>query len=405
MAEAVNLPALGIRVAVEGFLAGLTGLPVPEAWRTNCAAICLSGLWPEEGEGKEALGEAAGEEQILKLREYTAGLPVEWGIELGQLDPRRAAEAAGTAGILTWRGGPLEAYLAVGRPGSLPDFLRNWAQVEDKARAYAEAGAGVRREVRGLKGTALVPPGLAVALALAEAALAYERGVRTVRVAYTPCGYLLQDVAAAAALRRLAPPGLSVEVTFLLWPGGSLAGPEGATTAGLWTAVTAALAGAERAEVAAVEGISSNSEAVAVLLAEAALLARLAGDQRASVQAAAREEEELIVAEAEAILGRIRELGQGKWGEGIAAALSEGSLDVPLAASGVCRGQALAARDAWGAVRFLDPGRLPFPPEVKEFHRRRLAERAQSEGRVPGVSLVIDDIYALNKGALVGRPE
>lgn len=402
MAEGLTLPALGLRMAVEG---SPTGLAFPEAWRTNCAAICLSGLRPEDGEGGEALGEAAGEEQILKLREYTKSLPVEWGVELGQLDPRRLAEAAGAAGILTWRGGPLEAYLAAGRPGSLPAFLSNWARVEDKARAYAETGARVRREVRGLKGTALVPPGLAVALALAEAALAYERGVQAVRVAYTPCGYLLQDVAAAAALRRLAPPGLSLEVTFLLWPGGSLAGPEGAATAGLWTAVTAALAGAERAEVAALEGANRNMEAVALLLAEAALLARLAWDQRASVQTAAREEEELIVAEAEAILGRIRELGQGKWGEGIAAALAEGSLDVPLAASGACRGQVLAARDAWGAVRFLDTGRLPFSPEVKGFHRRRLAERAQSEGRVAGTSLVIDDIYALNKGALIGRPE
>ncbi|HHY92262.1 MAG TPA: methylaspartate mutase subunit E, partial [Firmicutes bacterium] len=134
-------------------------------------------------------------------------------------------------------------------------------------------------------------------------------------------------------------------------------------------------------------------------------VARLAREQCRSILPALKQEEELIAAEAGAVLARVEELGAGDLVAGVTGALAEGSLDLPLAPSGVCRGQVLAARDLEGAVRFLDPGCLPLPAAVKEFHREKLARRARAEGREPAVSMVIDDIYALNKGFLVGHPE
>ena len=55
------------------------------------------------------------------------------------------------------------------------------------------------------------------------------------------------------------------------------------------------------------------------------------------------------------------------------------------------------------AVRFLN-WKLAFQQGSQEFHREKLAERARYEERTPGFQFVIDDIYAIGKGMLVGRP-
>jgi len=394
-------PAWGVRVNAGGVPGGIS---LAEGWRPGCAFVVLAAPWVDSPATGTGLSADLLHERIKGLRGSVAAFPVEWGLELTGADPRLPAEVAAAAGLLTWRGGPLESYLVLGRTGTFPQLVEHWSYVEGLAQFYGGAGAKVRREVRGLRGTALVPPGLAVALVLIEAGLAVAAGTRELSLAYAPCGHLLQDVAAMNALARLAPPGLTVDVTCLLWSGGALTGHGGAAAAAAWTGLTAVLGGAERAEVAALDGQRNPGEPQN-LLAQMAVLARLAGDQRRAFLTAVQREEELIAAEAGAIVSRIEELGAGDLRAGVMPALAEGSLDVPLAPSGVCRGQVLAARDQEGAVRFLDPGHLPLPPAAKEYHRAQLERRAQAEGREPGVSMVIDDIYALNKGFLVGRPE
>ena len=39
-----------------------------------------------------------------------------------------------------------------------------------------------------------------------------------------------------------------------------------------------------------------------------------------------------------------------------------------------------------------------------EFHKEKIAERARAEGRSVSFQMVVDDIYAISKGRLVGRP-
>jgi methylaspartate mutase epsilon subunit len=47
---------------------------------------------------------------------------------------------------------------------------------------------------------------------------------------------------------------------------------------------------------------------------------------------------------------------------------------------------------------------VPLSDELKTYHRERLAERARVEGREVCFQMVTDDIYAISKGQLVGRP-
>ena len=49
-------------------------------------------------------------------------------------------------------------------------------------------------------------------------------------------------------------------------------------------------------------------------------------------------------------------------------------------------------------------GNLPFPQDLNDFHAARIAERAKYEKRAPSFQMVIDDVYAIGKGRLVGRP-
>ena len=64
----------------------------------------------------------------------------------------------------------------------------------------------------------------------------------------------------------------------------------------------------------------------------------------------------------------------------------------------------LPCRDNDGAVRILNTGNLPFDAELKAFHAGKIDERAKAENRKASFQMVIDDVYAIGKGRLVGRP-
>ena len=49
-------------------------------------------------------------------------------------------------------------------------------------------------------------------------------------------------------------------------------------------------------------------------------------------------------------------------------------------------------------------GNLPFTEEIKAYHRAKIAERAKAEKRNATFQMAIDDVYAISKGRLVGRP-
>ena len=108
--------------------------------------------------------------------------------------------------------------------------------------------------------------------------------------------------------------------------------------------------------------------------------------------------------ETRAILDKVLELGEGDIAVGTVRAFEAGTLDVPFAPSRFNAGRLMPARDNTGAVRFLDYGGLPFPKAIIDFHRERIAGRGRAEQREPGFQMVIDDIYAISKGRLVGRP-
>ena len=115
-------------------------------------------------------------------------------------------------------------------------------------------------------------------------------------------------------------------------------------------------------------------------------------------------ESEVIEKEMKCILGKVEELGKGDFALGTVAAFEAGVIDIPFAPSKFNAGKAMPARDNQGAVRLLDIGNLPFTQDIIDFHRNKLEERARYENRPVSFQMVIDDVYAIGQGHLVGRP-
>jgi len=116
------------------------------------------------------------------------------------------------------------------------------------------------------------------------------------------------------------------------------------------------------------------------------------------------EEKEIIRQETRAIVDKCFELGNGDIAAGVCRGVEAGVLDVPFAPCRYNAGKMLPCRDNNGAVRILNPGNLPFSQSLLDFHKDKIEERAKAENRKASFQMVIDDVYAIGKGRLVGRP-
>ncbi|MBQ7871344.1 MAG: methylaspartate mutase subunit E, partial [Oscillospiraceae bacterium] len=120
---------------------------------------------------------------------------------------------------------------------------------------------------------------------------------------------------------------------------------------------------------------------------------------------ALEQEKEIIRQETRCIVDKCFELGHGDIAVGVCRGVEAGVLDVPFAPCRANAGLMLPCRDNDGAVRILSMGNLPFTQDLKDFHAARINERAAAEKRKASFQMVIDDVYAIGKGRLVGRPK
>ncbi len=247
-------------------------------------------------------------------------------------------------------------------------------------------------------------------IGIIEGLLAAEQGVRNITLGYGQCGNLIQDVAAVAALKELSAEYLKdydvmLTTAFHQWMGGFPQDEAQAFGVISWGAATAALSKATKVIVKTPHeafGVPTK-EANAEGLRATRQVINMLKDQRMISSKELEKEKEIIKRETRQILSKVYELGEGDWAKGAVRAFEAGVLDVPFAPSQFNAGKILPARDNSGAVRFLNFGSIPFDDEIKEFHKRKLAERAKAENREVSFQMVIDDIYAIGQGMLVGR--
>jgi methylaspartate mutase epsilon subunit len=349
----------------------------------------------------------AGCRQIIEA----LNLPVQ--VRHGTPDARLLTEISYAGGFTSYEGGGISYNIPYAKNADLEKTIRDWQYTDRLTGIYEEAGISINREPFGpLTGT-LVPPCISHAVAIIESLLAAEQGVKNITVGYGQCGNLLQDVAAIQALQALTDEYLrqrghgDVEVTTVLhqWMGGFPQDEAKAFSVISWGSTVAALAHATKVivktphEALGIPTMEANAQGLRCTRQIITML----GDQTVDTNSL-MDEKVIISAETRCIVDKVFELGGGDLAKGTVRAFQAGVLDIPFAPSRCNAGKVLPARDNEGAIRFFDAGALPLTAEILEFHRQKMAARAKYEKRDPSFQMVIDDVYAISKGRLVGRP-
>jgi len=336
-------------------------------------------------------------------------------IRHGTPDARLLAEITLSAGFSAYEGGGISYNIPYAKNVPLESSIRHWQYVDRLIGQYEEAGIRINREPFGPLSGTLVPPCISHAVGIIEGLLALEQGVRSISLGYGQCGNLYQDVAALNTLRELGhahfkAAGFSdYELTTVLhqWMGGFPDNEAKAIAVISWGAVVAVLGRATKIITKTPHealGIPTREANVQGLQATRQII-RMLEDQRIAISPKLKTEERMIHREVSGIMDRVYALGDGDIAKGAVRAFESGVLDVPFAPSTSTLGKMLPCRDNEGAVRILDAGFLPFDDEVLSFHKAKLNERSREERRPPCFQMVVDDIYAISKGKLVGRPQ
>ncbi len=347
-------------------------------------------------------------------RNIVESLSLPLQVRHGTPDARLLAEITLAGGFTSFEGGGISYNIPYGKNNSLATTITDWQYVDRLVGYYEERGVTINREPFGpLTGT-LVPPCISHSVAILESLLAAQQGCKCITVGYGQCGNQIQDIAAIRTLEKLTNEYLSrfgykdvrISTVFHQWMGGFPQDEAKAYAVIAWGAATAALAGATKVIV------KSPHEALGVPTAEANAnglkttkqLTTMLQDQIAIETPQLAVEMAIIEKETRSILEAVLDLGQNDFGLSALRGFETGFIDVPFAPARCNANKVLPARDNNGAVRFLDFGNLPFDAELKTFHRKKLEERAKKERREVSFQMVIDDIYAVSKGHLVGRP-
>ena len=383
--------------------------------RLNRYEDAQHGIEESEASGKAMLnGFPAVNHGVAGCRRVTSAVNSPVQVRHGTPDARLLAEITLAGGFTSFEGGGISYNIPYAKNVSMEHTLLTWQYVDRLTGYYEERGISINREPFGpLTGT-LVPPCVSNAVAIIEALVAAEQGVRNITVGYGQCGNLVQDVAAIHALReqvkeyleRFGYTDCNVSTVLHQWMGGFPQDEARAFAVICWGSAAAALAKATKVIVKTPHeamGVPTMEANAAGLRATSQLIHMLA-DQKMVDDSVLREEVDQIKREVRCIIEKTLELGEGDIAVGTVRAFQAGVIDVPFTPSRMNAGKIMPARDHYGAVRMLDCGNLPFTQDIKDFHREKIAQRAKFEGREVSFQMSIDDIYAISKSRLVGRP-
>lgn len=332
----------------------------------------------------------------------------------GTPDARLLAEITLAGGFTSFEGGAISYNIPYAKNVPLRKSLTDWQYVDRLCGYYEERGVSINREPFGpLTGT-LVPPCISHAVAIIEGLLALQQGGRSLTLGYGQGGNMVQDVAALRSLKRLADDYFKLEgfsdyeltTVFHQWMGGFPEDEAKAFAVIAWGTVVACVGAADKIIVKTPHeamGIPTK-EANALGLKTTRQTINMLCDQRMLESEAIEREAKIIEREVRCILNKVFELAQGNLLDGVVAAFQSGVLDVAFAPSVHCHGQVLPMRDNEGFIRIFNHATLPFDDDLVAFHRDRLQERARAEGQKISFQMVTNDIYAISKGQLVGRP-
>jgi len=333
----------------------------------------------------------------------------------GTPDARLLSEIICASGWTSNEGGGISYNIPYAKSVSMERTIRDWQYCDRLTGWYQEQGIELNREPFGpLTGT-LVPPSISNTVAILEALLAAEQGVKNITVGYGQCGNMIQDIAAIRALeqqteeylKRFGYNDVFVTTVFHQWMGGFPADEAKAFGVISVGAATAAMAGATKVivktphEALGIPTMEANAQGIR----DTVMTLNMLKGQRMPMSPELQTEINIIKAETRCMLESVYEVGKGDFARGTVEAFKMGIVDIPFAPSKYNAGKMMPARDNFGAVRYLMTGNIPFTQDIIDFNKAKLVERGQFEKRDVTFQMTIDDIFAVGKGNLIGRPE
>lgn len=351
---------------------------------------------------------------LIGCRQVTEAVRSPIQVRHGTPDARLLAEITLAGGFTSYEGGGISYNIPYTKKVPLKKSIEDWKYVDRLVGIYEENGIHINREPFGpLTGT-LVPPFVSHVVAIVEGILALRQGVKSLTLGYGQGGNMFQDIAALISLKSLAHEFFKREgfsdyeltTVFHQWMGGFPEDEAKAFSVISWGASVAVLAGADKVIVkspheamgiptkeANAQGLRCTRQAVNMLC-----------DHRFPISGDHQKEVAMIEREVKSIMEAIYRLGNGDVETGVIAAFEAGVMDVPFAPSIYNHGKILPMRDNEGYIRVFNKGNLGLDDDIMAYHRGKLEERAKAENRAVCFQMVTDDIYAISKGRLVGRP-
>jgi methylaspartate mutase epsilon subunit len=330
----------------------------------------------------------------------------------GTPDARLLSEIIHAAGWTSNEGGGISYNIPYAKKISMEDTIRYWQYCDRLVGYYEEQGVQINREPYGpLTGT-LVPPCISNTVAILESLMAAEQGVKNITVGYGQGGNMTQDVAALRALEEQTNHYLEifgykdvfVTTVFHQWMGGFPSNESEAVALIGYASTVAAMGKATKMITKTTHesfGVPTK-EANAKALRTSKYITNILKDQKTPDSEELLAEIKQIKKEVDSLMRNIVKAGKGDICQGTIQAFKSGLIDVPFAPSELNAGKILPARDIDGKIRILEFGNLGFSDDIKEFHRSKLQERANKQDREMEIQMVIDDIYAVSNGNLVG---
>ena len=325
----------------------------------------------------------------------------------GTAMPKLTSEIAIAAGFTGYLGSAIAYTVSYTKEVSIEEGIRNYQYLDRLTALYAEKGVELHRRHPGFLTGTIVPPSIAISVCVLDALLAAAQGVRHYGLELGQTLNLIQDAASIAACQEicqhyLVAAGYSDVFTPMIslhWMG---AWPEDEAQAAALVVYGGTVAAVGGATVVVTK---STHEAIGIPTskanAEGLRMTRMALYLARSIKLTGHpdyeREKDFIKQEVRAIVDKALEMGNGDAALGAVRAIEAGVLDIPWSPSRFVKSRVMPARDVEGYLRIVDPAAMPFPKDILEFHRERLARQAEKTGEQFGVNLSIKSVFEMSE--------
>ena len=325
----------------------------------------------------------------------------------GTTMPKLTGEIGFAAGYTGYLGSGIAYTTSYIKELSIEDGIKNYQYLDRLSAMYLDHGVELHRRQPGFLTGTNIPPSIAIIIAILDLLLAAAQGVKNYGLEMGETLHLIQDAAAVKACKELCQEYLSIKgyhdvftpITLLHWMGAWPQDEAQAASLVSYGGTLAAISGASSVTTKTLHeafGIPTpkiNADGLRMTRMAIYLARNIKLDSMSEFQ----NEVNLIKSEVRPIVNKVLEMGDGDVALGSVRAFEAGILDIPWSPNKWVNSKVMPARDVDGCLRILDPGNMPFPKEVLEFHEEKLRLRAEKEKQPYDLNLAVSSVYEMSE--------